>query len=208
MFSTMTVASLSFEFIETIRRIHARGWSPGTGGNFSVVLPNGRLLMTASGIDKGRVTDDQLVEIDRDGRRVVGACKPSAEHAIHLAIVKVRDASAVLHVHSVWNTILSQRHAHAGALTIAGLEMLKGLSGVKSHEHEERVPILTNSQDMDELAAAMGSVLQSQPACHAVLVAGHGLYTWGETLAEAERHVEVLEFLFEVIGRQQAGGWS
>jgi methylthioribulose-1-phosphate dehydratase len=33
----------------------------------------------------------------------------------------------------------------------------------------------------------------------------HGLYTWGESLADAERHVEILEFLFETIGRTQGG---
>ena len=31
------------------------------------------------------------------------------------------------------------------------------------------------------------------------LLAGHGLYTWGKTIAEAKRHIEVLEFLFEVV---------
>ena len=39
-----------------------------------------------------------------------------------------------------------------------------------------------------------------------MLVAGHGLYTWGRDLAEAERHVEVFEFLFEVVERATSGG--
>jgi methylthioribulose-1-phosphate dehydratase len=198
-------AAVYTAFVETVRRIHARGWAPGTGGNFSVVLPGDRLLMTPSGVDKGRVTVDQLVEIDRAGGVVAGAGRPSAETALHLQIVTSRAAGAVLHVHSVWNTILSLRHAGAGALAITGLEMLKGLAGVTTHEHRELVPVVANTQDMTALAAEVAVILAAQPGCHGILVAGHGLYTWGSDLAEAERHVEVLEFLFEVLGRQPVG---
>jgi methylthioribulose-1-phosphate dehydratase len=198
-------ASAAAALVDAVRRIHAHGWAPGTGGNFSVALPGERLLMTPSGIDKGRVTVEQLLEIDRDGRVSAGGGKPSAETALHLQIVRSRGAGAVLHVHSVWNTILSLRHARDGALTITGLEMLKGLAGVTTHEHRERVPVVANSQDMPALAAELDRILASQPDCHGVLVAGHGLYTWGADLAEAERHVEIFEFLFEVLGRQHAG---
>jgi methylthioribulose-1-phosphate dehydratase len=191
--------------IEVVRRLHARGWAPGTGGNFSVALPGDRLLMTPSGVDKGRITARQLVEIDRDGHVVAGDGAASAETRLHLQIVRSRGAGAVLHIHSVWNTILSLRHARAGALVIDGLEMLKGLAGVTTHEHRERVPVVANSQDMPALAADLERVLAAQPDCHGVLVAGHGLYTWGSSLAEAERHVEILEFLFEVLGRQYSG---
>jgi len=29
----------------------------------------------------------------------------------------------------------------------------------------------------------------------------HGLYSWGDTLAQAKRHIEILEFLLETMGR-------
>lgn len=199
------IASPAAALVEVVRRIHARGWAPGTGGNFSVVVPGDRLLMTPSGVDKGRITVEQLLEIDRDGRVARGSGKPSAETALHLQIVRSRGAGAVLHVHSVWNTILSLRHAGDGVLPITGLEMLKGLAGVTTHEHRERVPVLANSQDMPALATEVDQVLRSRPECHGILVAGHGLYTWGDSLAEAERHVEIFEFLFEVLGRLHPG---
>jgi ribulose-5-phosphate 4-epimerase/fuculose-1-phosphate aldolase len=43
--------------------------------------------------------------------------------------------------------------------------------------------------------------MEQHPQSHAFLIRRHGLYTWGETLTDAERHVEILEFLFETIGR-------
>ena len=80
--------------------------------------------------------------------------------------------------------------------------MLKGLDGVRTHEHREWIPIVANDQDMPRLAGAVRRVLDEQPAAHAFLIERHGLYTWGSTLADAERHVEILEFLIEASGRR------
>jgi methylthioribulose-1-phosphate dehydratase len=91
-------------------------------------------------------------------------------------------------------------HGDAGGFQIEGYEMLKGLSGVSSHEHREWVPIVENDQDMPRLARRVGETLDRRPDAHAFLLRRHGLYTWGDTLADAERHVEILEFLFETVG--------
>ncbi len=90
-------------------------------------------------------------------------------------------------------------------LVIEGYEMLKGLAGVMSHEHRELVPIVDNDQDMTRLARRVGETLDRHPEAHAFLLRRHGLYTWGDSLADAERHVEILAFLFETIGRMQGG---
>jgi methylthioribulose-1-phosphate dehydratase len=83
--------------------------------------------------------------------------------------------------------------------------LLKGLSGVATHDHAERVPIIENTQVYTELADQFGHVLNQNPDAHGILLSRHGLYTWGESVAEARRHLEALEFLFEVEGRQQFG---
>jgi len=191
--------------LDVVRRLDARGLTPGTSGNFSVALDAERIAITASGVDKGLLDASQIVTVDRGGRVVSGTGAPSAETALHLEIVRARAAGAVLHVHTVWNTLLSQRFAAEGALVLSNLEMLKGLRGVTTHEHREVVPILPNAQDMPGLALDLRRVLDAEPACHGVLIAGHGLTTWGADLAEAHRHVEVFEFLFEVVGRQLFG---
>jgi methylthioribulose-1-phosphate dehydratase len=102
--------------------------------------------------------------------------------------------------------MLSSLHVSAGGLGIDGYEMLKGLHGVTSHEHREWIPILENDQDMARLARGVEAVLQQHGDVHALLLTRHGLYTWGATLADAERHVEILEFLFETVGRTQGFG--
>ena len=187
------------------KRFYDRGWVLGTSGNFSVVLSHSplRLAITASSVHKGTLLPTQIIRLNDEGR-VHGrrtTYRPSAEAAPHLEIIRKRAAGAVLHTHSVWSTLLSDLHAERGELRISNYEMLKGLSGVSTHEHEEMVPILDNDQDMPRLAARLGAALDEYPSAKAILLKRHGLYTWGATLAEAERHIEILEFLFEAIGR-------
>jgi len=133
--------------------------------------------------------------------------KPSAETALHLVIYRLRpEAGAILHVHTVWNTLLSGRFAELGHVPLQGYELLKGLSGVSTHQHEERVPIIENGQDYEELALKLGEALRIFGDAHGVLLSRHGLYTWGKSVADARRHLEALEFLFEVEGRRSMSG--
>jgi methylthioribulose-1-phosphate dehydratase len=179
----------------------------GTSGNLSAVVEADplRLAITASGLDKGCLASSQILEIDADERVTFGRGKPSSEAALHVAIVRARSAGAVFHTHSVSSTVLSQRHARERGVELRGYEMLKGLEGVRSHEHAEWVPILENSQDMRKLSAEVHDLLGREASIHGLLLCGHGLYTWGATTREAKRHVEIFEFLMEVLVRSQPG---
>jgi methylthioribulose-1-phosphate dehydratase len=159
------------------RGFYARGWALGTSGNFSAVLSRDplRLAITPSGADKSELNAERILTIGQELNETDGLNeKPSAETLLHITVVLERDAGAVFHTHSVWSTILSSVHAPAGGVMMEGFEMLKGLEGVKSHEHHE---------------------------WHGFLLKQHGLYTWGGNLAQAKRHVEILEFLLETLGR-------
>lgn len=184
------------------RGFYSRGWMLGTSGNLSAVVSADplRLAITGSGLDKGALSPDQILQVDERGVVLGAGGRPSDETSLHLAIVRARGAGAVLHTHSVWATLLSQA-ARDGGIRLEGYEMLKGLRGVATHAHREWLPVLDNSQDYTALVAELEAALQRHPACHGVLLRGHGLYTWGEDLSEARRHVEILEFLFEVVGR-------
>jgi methylthioribulose-1-phosphate dehydratase len=187
-----------------IQDIHTKGWAPGTGGNFSQVIQRDplRLLMAPSGVDKGLVQPGDLIEVDAQGQVVDGEGKASAETLLHLAIVEVAGAGAVLHTHSVFNTLLSMHYAPQGAIAIAGYEMLKGLQGITTHDSTLPLPILPNSQDMGQLSDEIKSHLGADRQSYGFLLAGHGLYAWGDTLFQARRHLEILEFLLELTYRK------
>ena len=202
--------SLPEQLVEVGRRFERRGWVLGTSGNFSAVIGRTplRLAITPSGADKGDLTANQILEIDEHCEPAPPAsARPSAEARLHIEIVRTLNAGAVLHTHSIWSTLLSDRHAARHGLAIEGYEMLKGLAGVTTHEHREWFPIVENDQDMVRLGGRVREVLQSRPAPHAFLLRRHGMYTWGETLKEAERHVEIVEFLLEAAGRNEAPPW-
>lgn len=189
--------------VELVRSCYARGWVLGTSGNFSAVVSREplSLTVTCSGLDKSCLSPDQFVRVNARGAVIHGAGKPSAETALHLVVVQARQAGVVLHTHSVWSTILSGLHAAEHGLWIEGYEMLKGLEGVTSHLHREWLPIIENDQDMPRLAGVVEELLREHPEVHGFLLRNHGLYTWGADLAQAKRHLEILEFLLEALGR-------
>src|SRR5690349_18883026 len=186
------------------RGFHSRGWLLGTSGNLSAVVSRDplRIAMSPSGVDKGELTATQVLLIDEQAQVLSEhGGKPSDETLLHLRIVKDRQAGAVLHTHSVWNTILSDLYATQRGISIEGYEMLKGLAGVQTHEHREWLPIIDNSQDMNSLANTIGESPSRNPNAHGFLLPRHGLYSWGDDLKQAKRHVEILEFLLETLGR-------
>jgi methylthioribulose-1-phosphate dehydratase len=203
--SQKAAAKPNEELAEIGREFYRRGWVLGTSGNFSMMLARNpqRIVVTASGLEKGNLDDTDFLELDDDAEILQGFGNPSAETLIHLTIYRyLPKARSILHTHSVWGTILSDHFFEQGAINIEGYEMLKGLAGVTTHEHLEKVPIVENSQDYVALSHVIENVIRENDGIHGIYLRRHGLYTWGESVADARRHVEIFEFLFEVLGRQ------
>jgi methylthioribulose-1-phosphate dehydratase len=214
-------------------QLHERGWALATSGNVSAVLSRRplRLAVTPSGVPKDSIRARDVLVVDARGRlapanarergsRTGGgrraeirrgrgtrgtSSRPSVEIRLHVAIVRARGAGAVVHTHSVWSTLLSGRAARGGDVALAGYEMLKALTGVGTHAHRERIPVIENSHDYAALAHDVEATLRRRLDAHALLLRDHGLYAWGRDLPEAMRHAEALEFLLEVEGRRRFG---
>jgi methylthioribulose-1-phosphate dehydratase len=182
--------------IDVGRAFHARGWVPATSGNFSARLTDGHIAITASGRHKGRLAEDDIMTVDLGGASI-DSRKPSAETPLHLQIYRLfPDASAVLHTHSPGGVALSRAFPGLEAWTIRGHELLKALPGQTTHDTTIMLPIVDNHQDMSRLASAVEPHLERDPPPPAYIIRGHGLYAWGRDVAEAERVVEALEWLF------------
>jgi methylthioribulose-1-phosphate dehydratase len=169
-----------------------RGWVPATSGNFSRRIDAEHVALTRSGIDKGaiRAEDVAVLTLGEPPPRGV-----SAEAPLHLARYDTDPAiGAIFHVHTVASTVLSRLDEDAGAVRTTGLEMHKSI-GYATHDGVVEIPVFRNDQDTAALAAAVEARLGSGAAVPGFLLAGHGLYAWGATAADARRHVEGLEFL-------------
>ena len=184
-----------------------RGWSFGTSSNYSVVLSRDplRLIVTASGKDKGHLEFHDFVVVNELGEpEPSGQAKSSAETMLHCSAALHRHAGAVLHTHSIWGTVLSDHFGPHQGILIEGFEFLKGLEGIGTHETTLWLPIFENTQDIPKLQRQVEAYWASDPTrlCFGYLIRKHGMYTWGKDLPAAVRHMEVLEFLLECIGRR------
>ena len=189
---------------------HACGWAPATSGNFSARLRDGRIAITASGRHKGRLAESDIMVVDKEGRSLDRG-KPSAETGLHLQLYRLfAEVGAVLHTHSPGGVALSRAFPDIDVWTIQGHELIKALPGQTTHETSIHVPIVDNDQDMVRLARMIEPRLLARPAPPAYLIRGHGLYAWGGDVAEAERVVEALEWLFaaDLTERQYRTGAS
>ena len=192
---------------ETGAYFHQRGWSVGTSSNYSVVASRDplELIVTASGMDKGRLQPTDFVRINGDGQPTCGGQpKSSAETLLHVIAARQAGVGAVLHTHSVWATLLSDLFFEQGGIRVEGYEMLKGFAGVTTHEHSAWIEIFENTQHIPALAEQVEERLNDpvNPLQHGYLIRRHGLYTWGVDLAEARRHIEIFEFLLECVARR------
>lgn len=182
-----------------------RQWCLATAGNFSLRADARHCLITQSGKDKSALVPDDFMLCDLDGSAIDARLKPSAETALHTALYRQdKSVGAVLHTHSVTSTVLSR--ALATDLVLSGFEMQKALRGMRSHEESLTIALFENTQDMDELAAAVvGRLTSGTLSAPGFLVRGHGLYAWGTDLAEAQRHVEGFEFLLACAWQERQG---
>jgi methylthioribulose-1-phosphate dehydratase len=187
--------SVGQQLADEAARYASMGWMRGTSGNLSVVLDRDplRLAVTASGLDKGELTDTDYVEIDVEGRPV-GPGIPSAEAGLHARIAAVSGAGAVVHVHAIAPVLAGERWP--GGVDLVDLEMLKGF-GRAAHGDVVTVPVIPNGQDMRVLGDAFERGYRADTP--ALIVARHGVYVWGDDLRQARHRLECLEWLLRFI---------
>lgn len=174
------------------RRLYALGWMRGTSGNVSVRDADG-ILVTASGIDKSAVESADAVRIDAGGAALPGQERSaSAEAPVHAALITEAGAGAAVHVHSLAAVEAAARWPEG--VPLVDVEQLKGI-GRGAHGDLAIVPVVANSQDMAELSARI--LAARDPGVPGVIVAEHGLYAWGSSLAEAIDRTESFDWLFE-----------
>ena len=176
--------------------IASRGWCPATGGNFSARVDRDYCLITASGVDKTALKQEDFLVVDFTGKANSTSKKPSAETILHTTLYSLSEAiGAVLHTHTVSATVLSSHFLDRDSIGFCGYEMQKSLNGITTHEDTVNIPILNNNQNIPVLAEQLKQRWQKAPFSYGFLVRGHGLYAWGNTLKEAKRHLEGIEFL-------------
>ena len=177
------------------RRLDALGLVPATAGNFSIRLDAAHLAVTASGCHKGFLTPDDVLVVDLDGVVLGSARKSSAETLLHCGIYRrFPEAGAVLHGHSIANTVLSR--AAGESLTLSDYELLKAFPGLPTHDATVAIPVVPNDQDIARMQAGLSARWDAMDAVPpGYLIRGHGAYVWAADMPGALARLEALEFM-------------
>ncbi|MBU8787176.1 MULTISPECIES: methylthioribulose 1-phosphate dehydratase [Bacillus] len=185
------------ELAEVKRELAARDWFPATSGNLSIKVSDEplRFLITASGKDKRKETDEDFLLANEVGKPAESghALKPSAEALLHVHVYNKTNAGCCLHVHTIDNNVISELYREQKEVRFKGQEIIKAL-GYWEENAEVTVPIIENTAHIPDLAADFAAHLSKDAG--AVLIRSHGITVWGKTAFEAKRMLEAYEFLF------------
>lgn len=168
--------------------LYDRGYAAANDGNLSMLVEPGRLLVTPSGVSKGRMTSDMLLVTDLEGTVLEGDRHPSSELKMHLAVYRGRsDVRAVVHAHPPVSTAFAV--CRRGLETPYVAELVVGLGTVPC----------TPEFAMLSTEAVPRSVEPYLPDHNAVLLANHGVLTWGSNLWEAFDRLETVEHTAKIV---------
>ena len=175
--------------------LYDRGYVAANDGNISVRVGEGRLLITPSGVSKGRMTPDMLLVTDLDGTVIEGNRHPSSEGKMHLEVYRGRpDVNAVVHAHPPVSTAFAA--CRRGLETPYLSELVAGLG---------QVPC-TPSFAMLSTEEVPQSVRPYLADHNALLLANHGALAWGGDLWEAFDRLETVEHTAKIVLNAQLLG--
>jgi L-fuculose-phosphate aldolase len=179
--------SLKSDLIYFSKLCYKNGYVAATDGNISVRTRKNYILTTATEICKGYVTNKDLVKVDFRGKIIEGKKKPSTELKLHMNIYKQRkDVNAVVHTHPKF----------ASAFAAAGIALDKPVFP-EIYLKLKKIPLAKYSTPgTEEVPLSISPYVKEY---NAILLANHGLVTFGKSLEEAYFLTEKVEQFAEII---------
>lgn len=185
------------ELVQFGRMLHQKGYIAATDGNLSVRLDAARVMTTPTNMSKGMMELDDLVIVDVDGNRLSGRRSASTEIAMHMLIYRLRpDVRAIVHAHPTTAT----------GYAAAGIELDQALTSEVVLSLGSIPLARYATPGTAELARALEPLI---PKHDAILMANHGVVTYGDSLHRAYMKMETVEHFAKIalvthlLGRQQ-----
>ncbi len=164
-----------------MRRLYQTGLTTTSGGNISMKLADGIILITPSSLDKARITKKQVAIMKPDGTNLTPKLKPSIETGMHLAIYNKRpDVKAIVHAHPTISTAFTATSTKINCCLTAESRAIIGVP-------IEAPYALMGSPQLAEIVS--GASLEG----NVILMQNHGILATGKSLLQAFDRLEVLE---------------
>jgi L-fuculose-phosphate aldolase len=185
------------DLIAVCHRLYSAGFVAATDGNVSIRLSHGNILTTRTAVNKGLVTPADIIEVDRSGNLVHSEARPSTELGMHLFIYEQRpDVNAIVHAHPPYATgFATARQALTDCLFP---EVIVGLGAIPLAEYA--------TPSTEEVAKSLAPFINTADA---VLLANHGVVTYGPDIWDAYYKMEKVEhtahitFIARVLGGEK-----
>ena len=179
---TLQLLSPREQLTAIMQRIYRTGMTTLSGGNLSILDDNDDIWITPAGIDKGKLTPNDIMRVRPDGA-VEGSHRPSTELPFHRAIYRLRpDVRAIVHAHPPALVAFSIVRQVPDTRIVPQASRFCGPVGYAPYA-------LPGSEALGERIAgafATGS--------NAIILENHGMAAAGPTLLEAFQRLETLEF--------------
>ena len=181
LFASKEANEIKEQICDIGRRIWAREYCDGNGGNISARLAPDRFICTPTGVSKGFMTPDMMCMVDGKGTQLGGTWKRSSEITTHMAIFhSTPEAKSVCHAHP----------CHAGAFAIKGMQPpprlipeLEVFVGTVAY-----TPYKTPGSP--EIAA---EIFPLAPKHQSILMGNHGVICWGKSVEDAYFKMEITD---------------
>jgi len=186
------------QIVDVCHHLYAKGFVTATDGNVSVRLESGNFLTTRTAINKGMTTPDDIVEVDNQGNSLAANRQPSTELPMHLFVYSQRsDVNAVVHAHPAYATGFATARIPLTACLFP--EVIVGLGAIPLAEYA--------TPSTDEVAKSLSPFVMKADA---ILLANHGVVTFGKDLFDAYFRMEKVEhaahiaFVARMLGGEKA----
>lgn len=202
-------SAVAEELVAAIRGFYANGWCPASSSNFSFRSLNGTASVSRTGVDKAVICSKDFLTVPiAAAAETIGELGSSAETLLHMGIYqRYQWVGCVMHTHSPLATVQSMDPNLPDRIEFQGFEVLKAFHGIDSHLQRVSFPVVDNSQDMEKLRLEVDQLLDDISDPVGYFIRGHGLYTWGRSVAKAKQQVEAIEFLLKCRQLSRYGNW-
>jgi len=189
------LGSLREEVLQANLELVRHGLVLYTFGNASgIQRAEGLVVIKPSGVPYEKMTPEDLVVTDLDGRVVEGALRPSSDLPTHLALYRAfPGAGGVAHTHSSYATAWAQARREIPCFGTTHADYFRGAVPVTGDLAPEEIQ---SGYEWNTGQAIVRRFAGRDPLeIPAVLVAGHGPFTWGRSASEAAHNAVILEEL-------------
>lgn len=180
-FNSPEINKLKQDICDIGRRIWERDYVDGNGGNISIRVAQNLVLCTPTMVSKGFLKPSDMAFVDLDGNQKAGTKKRTSEILMHLEMMKAQPkAVSCVHAHPPHATAFAVAHIQPPTCMIPEMEILVGEAPIADYSTPGSI----------EMGKSVAALVKDH---NTILMANHGVVTWGTSVEDAYWKMEIVD---------------